>query len=73
MKRLSETGFDLEIIRQAEKRKPLLGICLGMQLLFEKSYEYGEHEGLGLIPGEIVPFEGAVKVPHMGWNPDRTQ
>ena len=68
MKRLSETGFDLEIIRQAEKRKPLLGICLGMQLLFEKSYEYGEHEGLGLLPGEIVPFEGAVKVPHMGWN-----
>ncbi|PKR77037.1 imidazole glycerol phosphate synthase subunit HisH [Halalkalibacillus sediminis] len=68
MKRLRESGFDHKIIQQAEAGKPLLGICLGMQLLFEKSYEYGEHEGLGLIPGEIVPFEGAVKVPHMGWN-----
>ena len=51
---------------------PLLGICLGMQLLFEKSFEYGEHAGLSLIPGEIVTMEGVVpvdyKVPHIGWN-----
>ena len=62
-------------------RKPLLGICLGMQLLFEKSYEYGEHTGLGLIPGSVCPLaddlrDPALKVPHIGWNalqivPDR--
>ena len=52
--------------------KPLMGICLGMQLLFEKSYEYGEHEGLGLIKGSIVPIKDVVpegyKIPHIGWN-----
>lgn len=49
--------------------KPLLGICLGMQILFDKSYEDGEHQGLGLIPGEIVPFtDPSRKIPHMGWN-----
>ena len=52
--------------------KPLLGICLGMQLLFEKSYEFGEHQGLGLIPGEIVPMQGTIpadlKIPQIGWN-----
>lgn len=63
-----------EIVKQGT---PLLGICLGMQLLFEKSYEYGEHQGLGLLPGEIIkmtPKEmvdvkgGSLKIPHMGWN-----
>lgn len=48
--------------------KPFLGICLGMQLIFDKSYEYGEHDGLKLLPGEIVPFQVDLKVPHMGWN-----
>ncbi len=52
--------------------KPLLGICLGMQLLFEKSYEYGEHEGLGLIPGAVKPIRDVIpvdyKIPHIGWN-----
>ena len=52
--------------------KPLLGICLGMQLLFEKSYEYGEHEGLGLIPGAVRPIRDVIpqdyKIPHIGWN-----
>ncbi len=57
----------------ANDKKPLLGICLGMQLLFEKSYEFGETKGLGLIPGEIVEFDRSkfptrLKVPHMGWN-----
>lgn len=49
-----------------------MGICLGMQLLFEKSYEYGEHDGLGLLPGKVVPIEGYIpanlKIPHIGWN-----
>ncbi len=57
----------------AASGKPLLGICLGMQLLLEKSYEFGEHEGLGLIEGEVVPFDRSrfferLKIPHMGWN-----
>ncbi len=61
------------ILEFAKSGKPLLGICLGMQLLFDKSYEFGEHKGLGLIPGEVVPFdksrfEHRLKVPHMGWN-----
>ena len=65
------------ILEETEKGKPLLGICLGMQLLFETSYEYGEHKGLGLIPGEIASIEAdlparpsgeKLKVPHIGWN-----
>lgn len=70
--RLRNSGLDRVIIREAGAGKPLLGICLGMQLLFEKSYEYGVHRGLGLIPGSIVPLEkelgGSLKVPHIGWN-----
>jgi len=61
----------VEPIRSAaEKGLPLLGICLGMQLLFEKSFEDGEHDGLGLIKGQVVKFDlpGEYKVPHMGWN-----
>ncbi|OON87376.1 imidazole glycerol phosphate synthase subunit HisH [Oribacterium sp. C9] len=57
---------------QAATGKPFLGICLGMQLLFDKSYEYGEHEGLGLVPGVVRPLEGDIPenldIPHMGWN-----
>ena len=64
--------LDRVIKEQALSGKPLLGICLGMQLLFEKSYEFGEHEGLGLIKGKIVPFKGRIdeslKIPHIGWN-----
>ena len=56
----------------AAEGKPLLGICLGMQLLFEKSYEYGEHDGLGLIPGSVRPIRDVIpadyKIPHIGWN-----
>ncbi len=70
--RLFSSGL-AEVIREAVSRGiPLLGICLGMQLLFERSFEYGEHEGLGLIPGEIRAIDEAgnfpYKVPHMGWN-----
>lgn len=70
--KLRQTGLADVVLEQAQAGKPLLGICLGMQLLFEKSYEYGEHDGLGLIKGSVVTMEGVVpadyKVPHIGWN-----
>lgn len=70
--KLRETGLIPVILDEVSKGKPLLGICLGMQLLFEKSFEYGEYEGLGLIPGEIRPISDAIspdlKIPHIGWN-----
>ena len=58
------------ILAAAEDGRPLLGICLGLQLLFDRSHENGKHDGLGVIPGEVVPFElpAGFKVPHMGWN-----
>jgi glutamine amidotransferase len=57
------------VLRQVDREKPLLGICLGMQLLFEESEEMGRHRGLGLLPGRVVRFpEGDLKVPHIGWN-----
>lgn len=69
---LRSTGLDRVVQEEAGKGKPLMGICLGMQMLFDKSYEYGEYEGLGLIPGEIVPMEGRIPkelpIPHIGWN-----
>ena len=71
-KKLCDSGLNRVVLREAEEGKPLLGICLGMQLLFEKSYEFGEHEGLGLLQGKIVPMEGTIpaglKIPQMGWN-----
>lgn len=68
MARLSETGLD-KFIKEYVKTKPMLGICLGMQLLFDKSYEFRECEGLSLIGGEVVKIvEPGLKVPHMGWN-----
>ena len=69
---LRSTGLDRVVQEEAGKGKPLMGICLGMQMLFDRSYEYGEYEGLGLIPGEIVPMEGRIPkdlpIPHIGWN-----
>ena len=70
--KLRESGLFPVVIEEAKKGKPLLGICLGMQLLLEKGYEYGEHDGLGLIPGairsigETIPAD--LKIPHIGWN-----
>ena len=70
--KLRATGLDRLILEEVRAGKPLLGICLGMQLLFERSYEYGVHEGLGLIPGEVRPIAEVIpadyKIPHIGWN-----
>lgn len=70
--KLDATGL-VPVLREEAKKKPLLGICLGMQLLFDKSFEYGCHEGLGFLPGEVVELrqdleDKNLKVPHMGWN-----
>jgi len=70
--KLRSTGLDREIIREVAGGKKLLGICLGMQMLFDKSYEYGTHTGLGLIHGDVIAMEGTIdntlKIPHIGWN-----
>lgn len=72
IKKLRESGLDKFVKEEAAKGKPLMGICLGMQLLFEKSFEYGEHEGLSLLKGQVVPMQGSIpselKIPHIGWN-----
>jgi glutamine amidotransferase len=68
MKNMKAKGLDKVIISAAKKGKPILGICLGMQLFFEESYELERCEGLGFFKGTIVKLEGAIKIPHMGWN-----
>ena len=71
-KKLRASGLDKVLRAEVAKGKPLMGICLGMQMLFEKSYEYGEHKGLGLLKGEIRPIaeviDPTLKIPHIGWN-----
>ncbi len=71
-KKLKSSGLVDLITEQAKSGKPFLGICLGMQLLFEKGYEYGEHDGLGFLKGKVVALEGQIdaslRIPHMGWN-----
>ncbi|MGN0814182.1 MAG: imidazole glycerol phosphate synthase subunit HisH [Candidatus Coproplasma sp.] len=70
-KKLEDSGLSQSVLSAVDRGKPLLGICLGMQLLFDKSFEYGEHRGLGLIGGEVKPLADQVdnlKIPHMGWN-----
>jgi glutamine amidotransferase len=70
--KLFSSGLADVVIDIANKGVPLMGICLGMQLLFDKSYEYGEHKGLGLIKGEVMPISDVIpkdlKIPHIGWN-----
>ena len=70
--KLRSTGMGELVKEQAAQGKDIMGICLGMQLLFEKSYEFGEHQGLGLLQGSVVPMEGKIppqlKIPHIGWN-----
>ncbi|MCQ2437937.1 MAG: imidazole glycerol phosphate synthase subunit HisH [Clostridia bacterium] len=71
-RKLAESGMKEALLEEAASGKPLLGICLGMQMLFDVSYEYGEHKGLGLIPGKVCPLNADIpsdlKVPHIGWN-----
>ena len=71
-RKLKESGLDALLKEEAAKGKPIMGICLGMQMLFEKSYEYGCHQGLGLIPGSVKPIADIIpkglKIPHIGWN-----
>lgn len=71
--KLRAAGLDRLLTEEAAKGKPLMGICLGMQMLFEESLEYGVHKGLGLIPGRVIPMAGYIpeglKIPHIGWNP----
>lgn len=70
--KLRATGLDKVVVEQAQKGKPLMGICLGMQLLFDEGLEYGCHKGLGLIPGKVISISEVIpeglKIPHMGWN-----
>lgn len=70
--KLRTSGLDQLVMEKAAADVPLMGICLGMQLLFEKSFEYGEHDGLGLLKGQVVGMSGKLpsdlKIPHMGWN-----
>ena len=73
MRGLTERGFTDEIKRFAVSGKPILGVCLGMQMLMDESFEMGHHQGLGLISGSVRPFENKentehIKIPHMGWN-----
>lgn len=71
-KKLRESGLGDLVCELAAKGKPILGICLGMQMLFEKSFEYGEYDGLGLLKGNVVGMQGVLpeelKIPHIGWN-----
>jgi len=70
MKKLVDSGLADVLYKVAARGVPVMGICLGMQLLFSRSFEYGEHKGLGLLDGEVRPIETspALKIPHMGWN-----
>ena len=71
-KKLFDSGLCGVITEKVESGTPLMGICLGMQLLFEKSYEYGEHQGLGFLKGKVIGMENTIlkglKIPHIGWN-----
>lgn len=71
-RKLSESGLDRVVTEEARRGKKLLGICLGMQMLFEESHEYGVHEGLALLSGRVIPMDGNIpkglKIPHIGWN-----
>lgn len=71
-RKLRASGLDQVVLEEAAAGKPLLGICLGMQMLFETSYEYGEHRGLGLLKGKVIGMHGTIPetlaIPHIGWN-----
>jgi imidazole glycerol-phosphate synthase subunit HisH len=68
MDSLRKLGFDEIVIEAAKVGKPILGICVGLQMMFEEGQEFGVHKGLGLLPGRVVKFPDGVRVPHVGWN-----
>ncbi len=71
-KKLADSGLDKIVTEEAKNGKKLMGICLGMQMLFERSFEYGEHQGLGLLSGDVIAMQGTIPeglpIPHIGWN-----
>ena len=68
MESLRELGFDRLAIEAANAVKPIIGLCVGLQMMFEEGHEFGVHRGLGLLPGRVVKFPDGVRVPHVGWN-----
>jgi len=68
MDSLRQLGFDKLVIEAADAGKPIIGICVGLQMMFEEGHEFGVHRGLGLLPGRVVKFPDGVRVPHVGWN-----
>lgn len=68
MESLRKLGFDQLVIEAAKAGKPIIGLCVGLQMMFEEGHEFGVHRGLGLLPGRVVKFPAGVRVPHVGWN-----
>lgn len=68
MESLRKYGFDKLILEAAAAGKPIIGLCVGLQMLFEEGHEFGVHQGLGLLPGKVIKFPDGVRVPHVGWN-----
>jgi glutamine amidotransferase len=68
MEGLRSRGFDRLVIEEAQAGKPILGVCVGLQMLFDEGHEFGVHRGLGLLPGRVVKFPDGLRVPHVGWN-----
>jgi glutamine amidotransferase len=68
MESLRKLGFDQLVIEAADRGKPIIGLCVGLQMMFDEGHEFGVHRGLGLLPGRVVKFPEGVRVPHVGWN-----
>jgi imidazole glycerol-phosphate synthase subunit HisH len=68
MDSLRKLGFDRLVIEAAKAGKPIIGLCVGLQMMFDEGHEFGVHRGLGLLPGRVVRFPEGVRVPHVGWN-----
>ena len=68
MDSLRKLGFDQLVIEAASAGKPIIGLCVGLQMMFDEGHEFGIHKGLGLLPGKVVKFSGGLRVPHVGWN-----
>jgi glutamine amidotransferase len=68
MDSLRKLGFDRLVIEAAKAGKPIIGLCVGLQMMFDEGYEFGVHRGLGLLPGRVVRFPDGVRIPHVGWN-----